>query len=189
MTTSGAGKKPVGVTAASTTLIAAVTTADDETAVTPRRKRHYKPRARRCACCGESFTPQRRGKSKYCSDLCRGRDWRRKHPKKQAAADLELEAITCEHCGKGALVPAGKGRRYCDATCRTAAYRARREAAIAALIDGHGMSQYEAVATVESKGMQRVTRMLNTFGYVYDADGRRWLMPVNEQAFVRQESS
>lgn len=188
MTTSRAGKKPLGVTALHTTPESAGVTADEQTSVTPRRKRHYKPRARRCACCGESFTPQRRGRAKYCSDLCRGKDWRRKHPK-QAVVVVELEAITCEHCGKSALVPAGKGQRYCDGTCRTGAYRARREAAIAALIEGHGMTTNQAILTVEAKGMQRISRMLATFGYVYDVNLRRWLMPVNEQAFVRQDSS
>ena len=97
-----------------------------------------------------------------------------------------MEAIVCDHCGRGALVQVGKGRKYCSRTCRTLAYKARREAAIVALIEGHGMGQNDAIATVELKGMRRVTRMLNTFGYVYDAGGRRWLMSVNEQAFVRQ---
>lgn len=178
-----AGLTPAELTAGAAGLIDAASTA-----LTPKPKRKYKARARKCKHCKTCFTPKRNSAAKFCSNSCRVAHWKKKHPKPRKAAEPVLEPIICEHCGLGALVPAGKGRKYCSATCRTLAYEARRTAAIEALSGAVGMSATKAADVIESGGMREITRLLNGLGMTYDPASRQWGVLVNESVFMRQES-
>lgn len=189
------GKKALGLTASTMTADSAVQTAQRTTALTPSSataapapKRRYKARARKCKCCKKPFTPKRNSDAKFCSATCRNKDWRRRHPKAPSPAEPVLAAIICEHCGSGALVPAGKGRKYCSATCRTLAWKARRASAAVALSQALGMSLEKARDVVDAAGMKELQRILTGLGLVYNTASRRWVVLVDQDVFVRQES-
>ncbi len=85
-------------------------------------------------------------------------------------------------------MPAGKGRKYCSATCRTLAWKARRASAAVALSQALGMSLEKARDVVDAAGMKELQRILTGLGLVYNTASRRWVVLVDQDVFVRQES-
>lgn len=96
-----------------------------------------------CAGCGEPITinPRERNKKKWCSDSCRVRTYRRKHPDKvKAYSDRKCReradegaqrpsAPPCKNCGKP-LAVRRNGFKYCSqAECQRARKRARESTA------------------------------------------------------------
>lgn len=170
------GKNSHGLTAASVTQNAEGLTSEDVTALMPARKRSYKPRARKCKGCGKSFTPQSK-MARYCSNACRSRIWRRKHPKPKVATLPELEPVVCEGCGLPFLANASKRQKYHSPSCRVIAARARREAAISAIAAHYRMKPEKAADGVEMHGMKKITALLTKLGFRYEPSARRWLVP------------
>jgi hypothetical protein len=62
----------------------------------------------------------------------------------------------------------------------------RRRRAVTALAEALGMSHEKAADVLESVGLKALTERLHGLGFVYDTAARRWLVPVNESVFVRQ---
>jgi hypothetical protein len=159
-------------------------TPGNETHGTPlkRTRRTYKPRARRCKTCGDTFTPKSKHGA-YCSDKCRKKAWRdrvarSKAAKPQPAKEEQLELLTCPTCGHGFFAPAGKGQRHCSPSCRTKAWRQRRAAAVEALACDMGITYDKASDVVEQYGMKKTGEYLGSRGYVFDVEERVWLQPI-----------
>jgi endogenous inhibitor of DNA gyrase (YacG/DUF329 family) len=111
----------------------------------------------------------------YCSHRCRQAAYRARFAQPDQGATLGH----CAHCGGGYFAD-GKGskaRKYCSASCRTLAARARREAAIMALADWQGIDAGRAADLVEIGGMKRTGAALAAAGFVYDERARRWGVP------------
>ena len=177
-------EKVVGLTAPLITDDPAGLTPESITPLTPRPvtqnvpKRRYKPRARRCKCgCGRMVTPTASAPHKrYFEDACRQRDHRRRVAKarKVKAADPILEVMTCAYCGATFFAEQGRDAKFCSPSHRTAAYRQRREAAIAALVVELHLTEDEVVDMIERMGMALVGRYLRQRGYGYDEQARQW---------------
>jgi hypothetical protein len=145
-------------------------------------RRGYKPRARHCKTCDKVFTPKSKH-GKFCSDTCRKKDWRErqgraKQNKPEPVKEVLLELGTCPCCNKGFIAQFGKGQRYCTPSCKTKAWRLRREAAIEALMFDMGISATKAADVIETGGMKKITQYLLSRGYTYDTHERTWLMPL-----------
>lgn len=139
-----------------------------------------KPSSRRCCTCNTPFTP-RRSTAKYCSSDCRGAAFRTRHKPRQRAVPIPvLVASRCAHCGMTFAACAGKGQVYCDGSCKSLAYRARRAALIEAIADYRGLSVDVAADAIEVVGTKRAGQALKTLGMVYDQRARRWLVPVGQ---------
>lgn len=185
-TTSKARQKRAGLIIPIETANSIGLKAGDGIALTQHRQRAYKPRARKCKCCKQVFTPKS-ASGKYCSAACRSKVWRRRHPHKPTTKEPVLTAITCQHCGKGYLVDSPR-RLYCSATCRTLAWKTRRAAAVQALSESVGMSAHKTGDVMETGGLKAVTTILHSLGMVYDAGARRWLVPMQESIFVQHQN-
>jgi hypothetical protein len=150
-------------------------TPNSGTNVTPKRVTHrsYKLRARHCKNCGEVFTPKSKH-GRFCSDTCRKAAWkkeRRKHPKPPKEKPLELQ--TCAGCRQGFF--GVRGQKHCTPSCKTAAWRHRRQAAIAILAFDMQISETKAADVVEVSGMKKITAYLTTRGYVYNDVEQEWM--------------
>ncbi len=143
-----------------------------------RTQRTYKPRARKCKGpgCEAVFTPLAKH-GKYCSDICRKRDHRRRTraSKKAKRREADLELVFCEHCGNSFLATKGSHARYCSDSHKTMAYRCRRKATIRAIIGNMGVGEQEAADGLEMSGLAQARRYLEAQGYVYDSRTRAWV--------------
>lgn len=180
---------PVGVTPPADTRPPRNITAPTGTRVTPQRGTRREPSVRVCKCgCGQRFTPNVRAPhQKYFDDACRKRAHRRKQAKAGGAARRAptLALATCAWCGCTFFAHTGKGAKHCKPSHRTAAAKARRAAAVEALIGDLGsMNADEAGLLVERQGMRTITRYLRSQGWQYDDAARRWVIPVSEAMAV-----
>lgn len=168
---------PAGLTPESITPLTADRVTQDAPGL-PSKHRRYKPRARKCKCgCGRMVTPIASAPHKrYYDDACRQRDHRRRVAKarKVKAADPILEVMTCAYCGATFFAEQGRDAKFCSPSHRTAAYRHRREAAIAALVVELHLTEDEVVDMIERMGMTLVGRYLRQRGYDYDEQARQW---------------
>lgn len=75
-----------------------------------------------CAECRKDMLHQGRNTQRQtCSQACRQKAYRRRHPKPQ-----KQQAVTCPSCGKKLIVAVhGETRRWCSASCRQEGYRQR----------------------------------------------------------------
>jgi predicted nucleic acid-binding Zn ribbon protein len=141
----------------------------------PARKRHYTPRARRCAVCGEPFTPARNKSAKTCSTACRSKLHRRRQAAKHKPtpdAERPLIAATCDHCRRG-FMTTNRLQTHCSPSCRTLASRARRKAAETALI-ASGLENEIAADLLEAAGLAAVNAQLQALGMHYDPAARAY---------------
>ncbi len=145
-------------------------------------------RRRKCACCRADYLPTRHVQ-KYCTTACRQRAYRARHkPRRRAVKSAErvLYPTVCEHCRKAYWrADTGQARRYCSATCRTMASRARRNATIAAVSGWLGVSGDSAAETLEAYGARRVNALLVSAGFTYDTRARCWHMPLSASLLPR----
>ena len=177
-------KSPQGLTKRKTTgetpKMATDVSTSQATHVTSEKVTHrsYKPRARRCKHCDHTFTPKSKN-GRYCSDNCRKAAWKREQGRKQrrSAAPVQpaLEVIVCAGCGKSFFGVAGQ--KHCKQSCKTAAWRIRRSAAIVAIAIDMGISEAKAADAIDFGGMKKITTYLTARGYNYDATAKAWLMP------------
>lgn len=140
--------------------------------------RSYKPRARHCKNCGHTFTPKSKH-GRYCSDNCRKATWKREQGKKRRSLKLEhptLDVIVCAGCGKSFFGLAGQ--KHCKPSCKTAAWRIRRSAAIVAVAIDMGISEAKAADAIDFGGMKKITAYLTARGYSYDIVAKAWLMNI-----------
>jgi hypothetical protein len=145
-------------------------------AVTQKRRRRYKPRARRCACgCGQTFAPKL-SRGRYIDMTHRNRAHRRKQRrgKKIEPRQQRLAPMTCAHCGKLYWGNPARGQRYCSGKCRNAAYRCKRSAAANALASLCPMPIEKALDVLDAGGLRWVSDMLRTLGFSYDLPSRQW---------------
>jgi hypothetical protein len=176
-------KSPQGLTKRKTTGETPQMTTDvstkQETHVTPQRVTHrpYKPRARNCKNCGHNFTPKSKH-GRYCSDNCRKAAWKREQGRKRRRSaeptQPALEVIVCAGCGKSFFGLAGQ--KHCKPSCKTAAWRIRRSAAIVAVAIDMGISEAKAADAIDFGGMKKITAYLTARGYNYDTTAKAWLM-------------
>jgi hypothetical protein len=140
--------------------------------------RSYKPRARNCKNCGHNFKPKSKH-GRYCSDNCRKAAWKREQGRKNRSVEPQqpaLKVIVCAGCDESFFgLP---GQKHCKASCKTAAWRIRRSAAIVALAVDMAISEAKAADAVDFGGMKKITAYLTARGYSYDAAAKAWLMTV-----------
>jgi hypothetical protein len=172
-------ENPLGLTPISTTgetgRGTTVETHNHSTHVTSKRptKRTYKPRARRCKHCKQSFTPKTKH-GKFCCDTCRKNFWECQGKRSKPAKEERLELVTCAGCRQGFFATEGKGQKHCSASCRTKAWRIRRQATIEALGVELGINQEKAADVLETGGMKKITSFLSARGYAYDEVEHLW---------------
>lgn len=148
------------------------------THVTPEKTTHrsYKPRARNCKNCGHNFTPKSKH-GRYCSDNCRKATWKREQGRKQRSVEPQqpaLKVIVCAGCAESFFgLP---GQKHCKASCKTAAWRLRRSAAIVAVAVDMGISEAKASDAIDFGGMKKITVYLTARGYQYDTTAKAWLL-------------
>ena len=167
-------RKTTGETPKMATDVATVQVTD----VTPQRATHrsYKPRARRCKNCRHDFTPKSKH-GRFCSDNCRKVTWKREQGKKRRSVEPiqpALQLIVCAGCGKSFFGLAGQ--KHCKPSCKTAAWRLRRSAAIVAVAVDMGISEAKASDAIDFGGMKKITAYLTARGYEYDTTAKAWLM-------------
>ncbi|MCK6581065.1 MAG: hypothetical protein L6Q98_23470 [Anaerolineae bacterium] len=134
-----------------------------------------KKRLRRCKVCGKSFAPQR-STARYCSDACRKKAFRRRHPTPKVSAEPIAAPFTCRHCGRTTWQIEAHDRQYCSASCRTAAWKARRVAAALTLVELTPETSHDAAEMlIEEQGMRAIAATLKSAGYAYDAAVRQWI--------------
>lgn len=75
------------------------------------------PTPRRCAFCGQVFTPTRRHSARWCSDVCRS-GWR-------TWGGPRIPFLTCRECG-AIFKPNRADRELCSERCKTAGTKRRR---------------------------------------------------------------
>lgn len=175
-------KSPQGLTKRKTTgetpKMATDVSTTQTTHITPEKVTHrsYKPRARRCKNCGHTFTPKSKH-GRFCSDNCRKATWKREQGRKRRSAEPRqpaLEVIVCGGCDKSFFgLP---GQKHCKASCKTAAWRIRRTAAIVAVAVDMGISEAKAADAIDFGGMKKITAYLTARGYHYDATAKAWLI-------------
>ena len=144
---------------------------------TGRRKRSYKPRARRCACgCGQMLTPKA-PHGRFASDNCRKRDHRRRMAKARKTVPVApvLELRICLHCGATFFAETGKNACYCSPSHKTAAWRIRREGAIKTLAADRATTVEKARDAVDRHGLAKATKYLHAHGFQYDHQARMWM--------------
>ncbi len=176
-------KSPQGLTKRKTTGETPKKTTDVATAqatdVTSKKATHrsYKPRARRCKNCDHTFTPKSKH-GRFCSDNCRKAAWKREQGRKQRRSvepvQPALQVIVCAGCGKSFFGLAGQ--KHCKPSCKTAAWRIRRSAAIVAVAIDMGISEAKAADAIDFGGMKKITAYLTARGYSYDAVVQAWFM-------------
>ena len=177
-------KSPQGLTNRKTTgetpKMATDVSTTQATRVTSEKVTHrsYKPRARRCKNCDHTFTPKSKH-GRYCSDNCRKAAWKREQgrQRRRSAEPVQpaLEVIVCAGCGKSFF--GVTGQKHCKPSCKTAAWRIRRSAAIVAIAIDMGISEAKAADAIDFGGMKKITAYLTARGYNYDVTAKAWLMP------------
>lgn len=138
----------------------------------PTKRRHYKPRARRCPVCGQTWTPKSKA-AKVCSSACRSKLYRQRQTTKRKAERPEAKpaiVTTCAHCRRP-FWSANAAQAYCGPSCRTLANRARRKA----LVDLLTRAGYpDAIDRVELYGMATLNAELLAVGISYDPAARAY---------------
>lgn len=152
--------------------------APDTTRPRPAKRRRYTPRARRCIVCHGVFTPKNKH-AKTCGTACRSKLYRERRARRTPAEKPSptLIALTCPHCGKGALKTAGVGAKYCSPSCRTMAARSRRSAAVHCLI-ALGQEDTTAADMLDAAGLRAVSKRLGELGYTYNDQARAFVREV-----------
>jgi hypothetical protein len=144
--------------------------------VTPavRRKRHYTPRARRCAYCGESFQPERKT-ARFCCPAHRQAAYRQRQQKRRPAPPPPvIEACTCARCGTGYFADPAHPSVWCSPRCKHAAWRERRAAAAPVVATITRCSLGKAADVIDQLGLAAVTAQLEALGLHYDARALQW---------------
>lgn len=161
------------------------------TKVTPKpvTRRAYKPRARKCKCgCGKLVTPTPQAPHKvYFDDACRQRHHRAQkgagRPRAQRR-EVKLDWMTCDYCGHPFLGVVGVGTKYCKPSHKVAAAEARKASAIDVLMQSEGLARETVQDVVKRTGMKKISAWLKQEGYLWSAQDRAWLLPVDTRAFV-----
>jgi hypothetical protein len=73
--------------------------------------------------------------------------------------------------------PASQRARYCSASCRTLASRARRQASIHALAGYLDVSADVSEQAVHERGAAYAGHLLSAAGFTYDERRRTWVLP------------
>lgn len=146
-------------------------------------KERSKSRSRRCRVCSKTFKPQR-STARYCSDACRKKAFRRRHPQPELITEPIAIPFTCEHCKRTTWQIQTHNRHYCSASCRTNSWKAKRVATAITLTQiTPQVTLEEAEMMIEKDGMKAITAMLATLGYVYNIPDREWIKKqVSEKA-------
>ena len=179
------GKNTRGFTDKSVTSVTELFATDDthfsETHVTPnrvirkRQSKPSKPRARKCKICLEKFTPKV-GHGRFCSDACRQKHYRQQHAgESKVNPEPVVEVLYCAHCNDPFWGSPTTGTVYCSPAHKSAAYRARRDGAVDALMGDLAMTREEALDVVELRGMADTTKYLHQRGYTWSGQLRAWV--------------
>jgi len=153
------------------------------TAETPTAPLFDSARKQHCKVCGDGFIP-RRTTAQYCSPECRNKAYRKRQSRLKAKASKDeapiMSPFTCEHCGQTVWQVEAKDRRYCTPSCRTGAWKTRRQAAAHTLTAiSPQMTLEQAELLIEYSGMKKTANLLGDFGYSYDIPTRKWIKPTN----------
>lgn len=146
---------------------------------TDKGKTHrYPARARKCAQCGQVYTPLRKT-GRYCSNACRQAAFkaRRRKARKRAGTSAQSALIvhTCPHCTRTWLDRPNTLRVYCSGACTQAAYKARKRATVRALGALLALDHGKAFDLVERLGTTRARQQLQRCGLEYCIPARTYV--------------